>query len=125
VALLASGQQVYLRLIGINFLIAFCTSSARGSSIISQIMGAATLASIARLRHHLHVAVKSAARHQVPSRRGLKAHRESEGVASDIITTLVFAAVGAFVAAGWLQKPRFAPKIQTAEEAATTNKKIA
>src|SRR5262245_2947291 len=48
--------------------------------------------------------------------------KESPG---DIILTLVFGVVGAFVAAGWLTKPRFAPKIESAEEAAAPKRKSA
>jgi hypothetical protein len=48
--------------------------------------------------------------------------KESPG---DIILTLVFGVVGAFVAAGWLAKPRFAPKIESAEEAAAPKRKSA
>jgi hypothetical protein len=125
-----SGKLYLAAAIGIGFLVAFCYKlGAQKLDRIGQIMGALlTIASVVLGDIIYYAWQVKLVRPDIGFRLDAGWYALQEMVKEspgDIILTLVFAAVGAFVAAGWLQKPRFAPKIQTAEEAATSNKKIA
>ncbi len=124
-------QRMYaLVAMGIGLLVAFCYKlGARKLDRMGQVLGAAlTLAGVIFGDVVFYAYMLSKTRPDIGFRldAGVFAFigmlKESPG---DIIFSLVFGALGAWVAVRWLGKPRFTPKIQSAEEAAGGMKKAA